>query len=91
LAALKEVRDHSRLNRTTPIISAGLVAAPDGGKLYNNKKEDMVSLPATLAFLRAGGLDALVDAYDSLRPYPKSRRSQQRAIGERLGPSSLLR
>jgi hypothetical protein len=44
LAALKEVRDHSRLNRTTPIISAGLVAAPDGETLYNNKKEDMVSL-----------------------------------------------
>ncbi|MBT9332819.1 hypothetical protein [Paracidobacterium acidisoli] len=69
LAVLKEVRDHSRLNRNTPIILAGLVAAPDGGKLYNNKKEDMVSLPATIAFLRANGLDSLVDAY-GIHSYP---------------------
>jgi hypothetical protein len=66
---LKEVRDHSHLNSKTPIISAGLVTAPDGEKLYNNKKEDMVSLPATLAFLRAGGLDKLVDAY-GIHSYP---------------------
>ena len=42
LEALKDVRDHSRLNRSTPIISAGMVSAKDGEKLYNNKKEDMV-------------------------------------------------
>jgi len=69
LAALKEVRDHSRLNRDTPIILAGLVAAPDGEKLYNNKKEDMVSLPSTIAFMRAHGLDSLVDAY-GIHSYP---------------------
>jgi hypothetical protein len=69
LAVLKEVRDHSRLNRKTPIILAGLVCAPDGEKLYNNKKEDMVSLPATIAFLRAHGLDSLVDAY-GIHSYP---------------------
>lgn len=69
LAVLKEVRDNSRLNRSTPIISAGLVSAEDGGKLYNNKKEDMVSLAATIAFLRAHGLDSLVDAY-GVHSYP---------------------
>ncbi len=69
LAALKEVRDHSRLNKKAPIILAGLVSAPDGEKLYNNKKEDMVSLPATIGFLRANGLDALVDAY-GIHSYP---------------------
>ena len=53
MAVLKEVRDHSRLNRSTPLISAGIVTAPDGGKLYNNKREDMVSLSATMTFLRA--------------------------------------
>jgi hypothetical protein len=63
LAALKDVRDHSRLNRSTPIILAGLVCAKDGDKLYNDKKEDMVSLSATITFLRAHGLDALVEAY----------------------------
>jgi hypothetical protein len=71
LAVLKEVRGHSRLNRNTPIILAGLVSAPDGEKLYNNKKEDMVSLPATIAFLRANGLDSLVDAY-GIHTYPSS-------------------
>jgi len=63
LAVLKDVRDHSRLNRTTPIISAGLVDAKDGDRLYNNKKEDMVSLSAPIAFLRGHGLDSLADAY----------------------------
>lgn len=63
ISALKDVRDHSRLNQNTPIISAGLVTALDGEKLYNNKKEDMVSLNATLQFLRWKGIDSLVDAY----------------------------
>ena len=40
----REVRDHSRSNRSTVLISAGIVTAPDVGKLYNNKREDMVSL-----------------------------------------------
>ncbi len=42
-AALKEVRDGSRLNRDTPIVSAGLASAKDGEKFYNNRKEDMVT------------------------------------------------
>jgi hypothetical protein len=71
LTVLKEVRDHSRLNRKTPIISAGLVSAKDGEKPYNNKKEDMVSLAATIAFLRSHGLDRLVDAY-GVHSYPSS-------------------
>jgi hypothetical protein len=71
LAVLKDVRDHSRLNHSTPIISAGMVGAKDGEKLYNNKKEDMVSLAATIAFLRAHGLDSLVDAY-GVHSYPSA-------------------
>ncbi len=72
LTVLKEVRDHSRLNRTTtPIISAGMVSAKDGDKLYNNRKEDMVGLSATMTFLRAHGLDSLVDAY-GIHSYPSS-------------------
>jgi hypothetical protein len=71
LAALKYTRDHSRLNRRVPIVSAGLVCAVDGAKLYNNKKEDMVSLSATIGFLRANGLDSLVDAY-GIHPYSSS-------------------
>jgi hypothetical protein len=73
LTVLKEVRDRSRLNRNTPIISAGLVSAKDGEKLYNNKKEDVVSLAATIAFLRSHGLDSLVDAY-GVHSYPSAGR-----------------
>ena len=69
LAVLKDVRDHSKLNHATPIISAGMVDAKDGDKLYNNKKEDMVSMSATMTFLRAHGLDSLVDAY-GIHTYP---------------------
>ena len=71
LGALKEVRDHSRSNRATPLISAGLVSAQGGAKLYNNKKEDMVSIAGTIEFLRAHGLDSLVDAY-GVHSYPSS-------------------
>src|SRR5580658_2702715 len=71
LAVLKEVRDHSRSNRSTPIILGGLVSAKDGEKLYNNKKEDMVSLAATIVFLRAHGLDSLVEAY-GVHSYPSA-------------------
>ena len=35
-AALKEVCNHSHLNRSTPIILAGLVSAKDREKHYNN-------------------------------------------------------
>jgi hypothetical protein len=73
LAVLKDVRDNSRLNRNTAIISAGLVSAKDGEKLYNNKKEDMVSLAASIAFLRAHGLDSFVDAY-GVHSYPSPGR-----------------
>jgi hypothetical protein len=72
-AELKAVRDQSRLNRNTPIICAGLVTAVDGAPLYNHKKEDMVGLSATLKFMRANGLDSLVDAY-GIHEYPSSTR-----------------
>jgi hypothetical protein len=85
LGTLKDVRDHSRLNQSTPIISAGLVSAKDGDKLYNNKKEDMVSLSATIAFLRAHGLDSLVDAY-GVHIYPSTGQpGNPAAEAQRLG------
>jgi hypothetical protein len=62
LAALKEVRDHSKLNQHTPIISAGM-AAVTGGAWQRKLGVDGVSIPATYAYLRAHGLDDLVDGY----------------------------
>lgn len=84
LAALKEVRDHSKLNKHTPIISAGMAAAT-GGAWQQNLKLDSVSIPATYAFLRANGLDKLVDGYGvhdyppEVKPGDKAAAAQRKA------------
>jgi len=62
LAELKHVRDSSNLNKTTPIISAGLADDEPPGK-RPGAKTDGSSLPDTLQFLRQRGLDELVDGY----------------------------
>ena len=68
LAVLKEVRDHSRLNKHIPILSAGM-AAVTGGSWQQKLQVDGVSIPATYAYLRAHGLDKLVDGY-GVHDYP---------------------
>lgn len=68
LAALKDVRDHSKLNRRAPIVLAGL--ADDGNEgLRPKSKTDSVGVSATIQFLRANGLDQLVDFY-GIHTYP---------------------
>jgi len=71
LAVLKEIRDHAKLNRHTPILTAGLAAdeVPEGPMAGNTKRTDLVSVNATLDFMRAHGLDGLVDAY-AVHVYP---------------------
>jgi hypothetical protein len=73
LAVLKDIRDHSRLNRATPILSAGL-ADPGPAGLRPGSKTDAVEVGATLQYLRANGLDALVDA-DGVHTYPWAKGS----------------
>ncbi len=68
LAALKSVRDHSKLNRDTPIISAGM-ADTAGGPWQQKLKADSVPIPTTYAYLRSHGLDDLVDGY-GVHTYP---------------------
>jgi hypothetical protein len=70
LTVLKEIRDHSKLNQRTPIISAGL-ADLDGSDWPHQRKADAVSVFATLDFLRTNGLDKLVDGY-GIHSYPPS-------------------
>lgn len=77
LAALKEVRDHSKLNQHTPIISAGM-AAVTGGAWQQKLGVDGVSIPATYAYLRAHGLDNLVDGY-GVHYYPPEVKPGDRA------------
>jgi hypothetical protein len=70
LAILKEIRDRSSVNRTTPIILAGLVDA-EAGDANPHAKLDMVSFSATIDFMRANGLDNFVDGY-GVHIYPNA-------------------
>jgi hypothetical protein len=74
LAVLKDIRDHSKLNRHTPIISAGLGSyefpeGPNPNPAKPGTQTDIVSINATLKFMRANGLDKLADAY-GIHVYP---------------------
>ncbi|WP_143271534.1 hypothetical protein [Bradyrhizobium mercantei] len=68
LKVIKEARARSKLNQHAPIISAGLVfnEAPQAPR---TAKLDSVGAVATLEFMRANGLDALVDGY-GVHTYP---------------------
>jgi hypothetical protein len=64
IAALKELRDRSKLNQHTPIISAGLAQKLGG-------REVEVNLHDTIAFLRQNGIDQYVDGY-GIHVYPSA-------------------
>jgi hypothetical protein len=64
MATLKDLRDHSRLNQRTPVISAGL-AQKLGGKQIE------VNLRDTLEFWHRNGIDTLVDGY-GIHVYPSA-------------------
>ncbi|MBV8926290.1 MAG: hypothetical protein JOZ74_13065 [Bradyrhizobium sp.] len=81
-AAMKDVRDHSKLNQKTPIISAGLADGGLPGKRAGQKL-DGVSIPATLRFLRDNGLDDLADGY-GVHVYPGGQAKQPVASFARL-------
>lgn len=72
LAVLKDVRSHSKLNQHTPILTAGLGNyEQDDGPLPNRPKGDIVGINATIEYMRAHGLDDLVDGY-AVHIYPWS-------------------
>lgn len=86
LAVLKDIRDHSKLNRHTPIISAGLGSyefpeGPNPNTAKPGTQTDIVSINATLQFMRANGLDKLVDAY-GIHVYPWDNGPGQPAAAE---------
>jgi hypothetical protein len=62
MAVVKDVRDHSRLNKATPVIIGGLanVGLP-GPKSFNNQLA--TSVADTITFLRQHGIDQFVDGY----------------------------
>jgi hypothetical protein len=70
MKVLKDIRDHSRLNKHTPILSAGL-SDPGPSGLRPWSRADAVTIRATLEYLRANGIDALVDGY-GVHAYPSA-------------------
>lgn len=68
-AELKRIRDGSRLNARTPIVSAGLADLGAPGP-RRGEVTDAVSIPATLRYLREHGLDEFVDGY-GVHTYPE--------------------
>jgi hypothetical protein len=61
LAAMKDVRDYSTINRKTPILS-GMSAVMAAGRTS-------VTIPDSIEFLRQNGLDKLADGY-GVHTYP---------------------
>ena len=68
LAVIKDVRAHSKLNQHAQIVSASLVfnENPDAPR---TSRLDAVNANASLDFMRANGLDDLVDVY-GIHTYP---------------------
>jgi hypothetical protein len=62
MAVVKDVRDHSKLNKATPIITGGLAnAGLPGPKSFNNQLA--TSVADTIEFLQQHGSDEFVDGY----------------------------
>ena len=73
LSVLKTIRDHSRLNQRTPIMTAGLGSYDqEDGRLPGWVNGDVVSISTTLRYMRLHGLDSLVDAY-AVHIYPDTK------------------
>jgi Glycosyl hydrolase catalytic core len=86
LAVLKDARDHSQVNRTTPVIVGGManVNLPSS-QSYN--KLLAVSLPGTIEFLRQNGVDNLVDGY-GVHIYPNG--DPRQSTSERIAKLESL-
>jgi hypothetical protein len=69
LAVAKEMRDQSRVNRRTPLITFGMFDPKPPHYPTAAMQLDAVTVPATLDFLREHGLDQLVDVY-GIHTYP---------------------
>jgi hypothetical protein len=68
MQVLKDWRDHSNLNQSTPILSAGLAdCGLPSAKAWN--KHSAVSITDTILFLQQNGLNKLADGY-GVHVYP---------------------
>jgi hypothetical protein len=69
------VRDQSKLNARTPIITAGL--SDPGAARTGTGGQDAVTINATIQFFRAHGADQYVDGY-GIHQYPWEATAQKR-------------
>jgi hypothetical protein len=76
LKAFREMRNRSKLNRETPLISAGL-SDPGAAHIGQPGGKDAVTIMATIQFLRAHGADQYVEGY-GIHLYPWQGTAQQR-------------
>lgn len=78
LRVLKEIRDRSRLNRDTLIISAGLADPGPPGPRFRTRT-DAAAIAGSLQYLRENGMDALVDTY-GVHAYPWAKTAAKRLL-----------
>ncbi len=68
MKVLKDVRDHSKVNKGTPIITSGLANCGIPGD-HGFLNLDWVSIPGSIEYWRDFGMDRLVDGY-GVHVYP---------------------
>lgn len=86
LSALKDVRDHSKLNQKTAILSSmsanwGLPTKDPVPAKPGSSNQDFASVPDSIEFMRQHGLDQIVDGY-SVHVY--SNNDPRQSVAERI-------
>jgi hypothetical protein len=87
---LRALRDASRLNRQTPIITAGL-SNPGAAGPRPGGPADAVAIPAAVAYLQSLGADRIADAIGvhSYTPVKDGMKPEDYAASLSIGPLSI--
>jgi hypothetical protein len=90
LKVLRVLRDNSRLNRQTPIVTAGL-ANPGNAGPRPGSPADAVAIPAAFAYLQSLGADRIADAIGvhSYAPVKAGMKPAEYAASLSKGPLSI--
>jgi hypothetical protein len=80
MEVLKDVRDHSTVNKSTPIITSGLANCGMPGD-HGFLNLDWVSIPGSIEYWRQLGIDRLVDGY-GVHVYPPG--NAQASVADRV-------
>lgn len=83
IAALKEARDHSKLNRSTPVLTFGVAQPGDVGMIKGGRLDGVAGNDA-IQFLRKHGVDKYVDAYGVHYYPPYTTKDHSAVIASKL-------